>query len=386
MKQDYLQKMLLSAATLVLIPSLSFSSPQLIYGIDNAKLFASNNSGPFYIALGTFNIRDNAYDAYNRLKSRGVAIKVTNKKDYYVIQAGPFSSSNKVRDAAYKLDGENSQKSVIKPPKRNRQQTNQVKMPATITTQSEESTWENTPAPTYTYAKDKTGVGPTEGHWYFSAQVGLNSPSINKNMTVNNESGFIAPFNVDSLTTADKNQALAGVAAGRRWERDAGLIPSYLLAFQYQHIFDTDITGTVTQYSLPGFTNYRYSWKYSSNIVSILGKLNIARFYMAMPYISGAVGVASNRTQTYSEKLIEEIPARVSPGFTSKSSNNFAYTLGVGSDFKVNRSLVLAIGYEYQDLGKIVSGYGVDTWSAQNLRLGSYKSHNLIFNISYLIT
>ena len=223
--------------------------------------------------------------------------------------------------------------------------------------------------------------GPNSS-WFVSLGGGVQSPRFNSNIGVNNNTGFPAPYNEDIYSTSDTEQAIIGVMAGRRWERDSYWLPAYSLGIYYQYFFPKDVGETVMLYSLPEFTSYK--WNLSSNLVLASGKLNLLQYADNFsPFINGGIGVAFNNANGYSEVALPGT-ARVSPAFTNNTTSQFAYALGAGIDYKVMQQLIVSVGYNYQNLGRFSSGPGLQTWSGQSLNFGTYQSNDVFASVSYL--
>src|SRR5690242_17154608 len=97
-------------------------------------------------------------------------------------------------------------------------------------------------------------------HWYVGMNAGLMGANMSQEaMTVPNGSNYSSPENVDQYSLNQLQPIMLDIQAGYRWNRDESWIPSYALALRYEHIFTKNMTGMVTQYSDPEFTNYSYT-------------------------------------------------------------------------------------------------------------------------------
>lgn len=89
-------------------------------------------------------------------------------------------------------------------------------------------------------------------------------------------------------------------------------------------------------------------------------------------YAMAGVGVANIHSEGY----------QTHPGrrFANNSQNNFAYSLGVGADVKLNERITVGAGYRYVDMGDITTGYNTFTnrIGARDEQLkGELKEQNL---------
>jgi len=232
----------------------------------------------------------------------------------------------------------------------------------------------------------KLAWSPTIPSWYITGDIGIDWPPSNKTLYIKNGSQFQPPYKADAFANNDwKKQLIAGAEVGRYWKRVTHFIPAYSLALRYQYLAPANLSGTLTQYSASSYTNYNYTWKYLSNLVLLFGKVELIDWSFLKPYISLGLGVAINTNSNYSETVISPVTPRLSPNFAKTSNNNLAYTLGIGFNFPIHTLFFLSLGYEYQNLGKIRSGFGVDTWSNSRLSFGNYESNNLLFSLNYFL-
>lgn len=222
------------------------------------------------------------------------------------------------------------------------------------------------------------------GNWILSLGVGAQYPQWNNPMRVNNGSGFTSPYDVDLYSTENKRESVFAVMAGRRWERADFWLPAYSFGVFWQHFFRTQLGKKITLYSDPEFTNYKYNWELTANMVLASAKINLFRYQRFSPFFNVGIGSSFNRTSDYKEKALPGITPRESPGYANFSTSEFAYHVGAGIDFHLSPKLLFSVGYTYQDLGQISSGPGKNTWSNQSLNPGSYTSNEFLVSISYI--
>ncbi|MDF1678671.1 MAG: outer membrane beta-barrel protein [Legionellaceae bacterium] len=224
-------------------------------------------------------------------------------------------------------------------------------------------------------------------HWFVFGAIGGQKPLLKSDMYVNNGSLLPRPSNQDHYSVnQDKAEPMVAVFAGRYWQTNKKWFPDYALGLRYETLFSTRISGAVTQYSLPLFTNYVYNWDVSSNLLFASGKLNLFKYKRILPYVTGGLGVGFNRATQYTETALPSIAARVSPGFTNNTNTAFAYHVGAGLDFQLLTQWILSFAYQYMDLGNVASGPGVSTWAGESLQLGHYRSNGLFLGLTYLFS
>jgi opacity protein-like surface antigen len=357
-----LSKGVLSVCLLLLAESSNASSPtKIIYGLNKAQQFQSDENHVFYIQLGSFSNQSLA-DRYQKtiLLNTKYPTLIQEKNGYYTVSIGPIHSASKVRAIAHDV--------TATPRTREKPRMFPIKMPSL-------------PAmPTMTAGFDL----PWQGHWFASVGVGGAFPQLKSSLSVNNGSGFPAPYNEDRYSTTNNSEVIIGASAGRRWHQEDVWLPAVSFGGSYQHFFTTAAGGTVMQNSLPDFTNYNYQWGVSSNVVLATATLNLFQYNKISPYVNVGLGAAFNHANGYSESALPGVTPRISPNFAENTSGNFAYNLGVGVDLQPMPQFMASLGYLYQDLGAVSSGVGTQTWSGQSLRLGSYASNTLFMHVTYL--
>jgi opacity protein-like surface antigen len=216
--------------------------------------------------------------------------------------------------------------------------------------------------------------------------VGAQQPSFSSSMRVGNDSLFPAPSNQDFYTVTDNHiNPLIAVFIGKRWQREKKIFPAFSVGLRYESLFQTVINGTITQYTLADFKNYDYQWKIASNLFFASAKLNLFQSQTLLPFITGGLGVAVNRTSGYRETALSDVTARTTPGFTNRTNSQFSYHVGAGVDVPFTKQWIGSLAYQYMDLGKISSGSGMNTWSNQSLNLGRYRSNAVLIGATYLV-
>lgn len=225
------------------------------------------------------------------------------------------------------------------------------------------------------------------GDWLIGLSGGGTKTRLqNSHTSVSNGSTVAAPYNIDTFSINNPSDtATMALFGGHQWQRENSFLPYYSLVLNYEHLFSTNINGTVQQYGLPQFKNYNYSMKVQSDILNIVGKIDLIQYKFILPYLSAGVGVAFNQVRNYNEQAIPPVsPARVSPNYNNKTNTNFAYSVGAGIDLICYKNLWVTLGYQFMDLGKVNSGSGSGTWSGTQLSFGTLTSHTILGSITYL--
>lgn len=371
MKRYHLKSLL--AITLLAFQPLTFAATTTIYGLKNAEHFQSKAKGHFYIVAGNFKVKSNAKLLAKSVQAKTqypVSIKQT--KNWNTVIIGPMKTASKVRAVSLALNT------------------------SSVSTPHARHIIAKDPAPVMKPQHHKAVIAQhevidppaftarTKGNWFITGTVGSTRPSVDRTMTVNNGTGFPAPYDNDIYTTSSSNAVIFAVEGGYRWKRDQSWLPSYALSARYEHLFPSNIGSQVEQYSLSAFTNYNYQLNTTSDVFLAIAKLNLVQIHQLSPYINGGAGFAFNRAFNYTETAMPDVTPRTSPSFASNTSTSFVYSLGAGVDWQFQPQFIMSVGYEYQDLGKINTGHGTAAWSNAALNSGTYRTSNVLLSLNYL--
>lgn len=235
------------------------------------------------------------------------------------------------------------------------------------------------------FASSAKAIDSPHNGWYLGAELGLTKPNLKNTTTVNNGSNYPAPSNQDRYSIHTSNMTDLGVQLGYRFSRNASFIPAYSIGLRYQHLFQNKVQGSVIQYSLADFNNYRYAVNVQSNLLSLYSKIDIATLGPIMPYVDLGLGMVRSRISQFSESPNANITPRLSPSFAARTQGQFAYTLGAGIDITLMPKLWMNIGYDFQSLGNLSTGHGNHAWSADRLNFGTFKTNTGLIGLTYLM-
>jgi len=323
---------------------------KVVYGFKAAQRLQETSEKDIYIQVGSFFNLLNAQNRQEQIQSKtSYPVEITYKTTSYSIRIGPIHSAEKVRAVANAL-------------LKNKNTSKRTLLPAVSLKQT-----------------------TLQSNWFSFAAIGGQGPQFDSAMHVNNGSSFTTPYNQDSYTVNhDTFQPMVAVFVGKRWKRDSAWLPAYALGVRYESLFTTTVHGSISQYSLPEFTNYDYTWNIVSNLLFASAKVNIYHYKQLLPYVAAGIGGAFNRMSNYEEKALPGVTPRYTPGFQDSTKTQLAYHLGVGLDVQLTQGMLVSLAYQYMNLGHIKSGYGTNTWSNQLLDLGSYRSNGLFLGATYL--
>ncbi len=227
---------------------------------------------------------------------------------------------------------------------------------------------------------------PNKGQWFASGEMGWSWPNLNKNKTaVLNGHAIIAPYNVDLYTiNHPASEASLSIYGGYRWSTQRVVLPYASVALRYQHVFHFNVGGIIEQYSMPNFKNYTYQFGVSSDILSVLGKLDIVQYGSIAPYISAGVGRAYNQVHHYREHGMTGIIPRVSPAYQNATNDSLEYSVGTGIDYFVNHQFWMSLGFEHAHLGKIKSRDATGpNWAGSSVSLGRLSINSVLLSLNY---
>ncbi|MDI1352640.1 MAG: outer membrane beta-barrel protein [bacterium] len=228
-----------------------------------------------------------------------------------------------------------------------------------------------------------TSPNPASMGWFVGMQSGAFWADLPSGLTVNNGAPYASPYNLDQYSLNDKTTATLSLLAGYKWNTLNQWLPGYAVALNYQHFFANNVNGSITQYSLPQFTNYNYSLDVNSDVFSLYSKFDLFHYARLIPFLDLGLGVAMNHANSYGEIALPGVTPRESPRYRNHTESNFAYRLGFGVDYVIKPNLLVSLSYAYQDLGSVHSGNGVTTWSRERLQLGHYKGNSVNFGLTY---
>lgn len=149
--------------------------------------------------------------------------------------------------------------------------------------------------------------------------------------------------------------------------------------FQLQYLGSINRAGQETVgLNLQKF-NYQFKYQNTSLFWNneldwpIAGKLN-ANFI-------GKLGVAHNRVYGWQASPVGST-AKVGNGFSANNSNQFAWGIGAGIGYQMNR-INLSLDYLYTNLGSVKLGIQQNQLTSDTYSLNNMRSNQILLNIEY---
>ena len=145
----------------------------------------------------------------------------------------------------------------------------------------------------------------------------------------------------------------------------------------------TKMTGDVWEDADPDFNNFYYTYQVNQVRVAIKGKLLADLSTSFFPYVSGSIGLGSNRARNFvlTSKIDEEVPA---PGFSAHRQTTVTYTIGIGLQKYLNDNLQAGVGYEFADLGKSQLGMAPGQTLNSGIQLDHLYTKSIQFSLTYV--
>lgn len=400
---------------LIFIPHVALA--QIIYGVDTIPHYQHTKNFPVYVQVASFKNKHYAENKMLEVQTKNhqkATIKFIN--NLYKVVIGPFNNHTTLMSCYYNFHGTHviasssaAPRSLVVPNKKaasyraivHNHMFKQPKVVAqkraflknnavisffTIGQRAKHSDVQKQ----YTHPKQPQHKIYSQqksilNHWYLNGQLGGQFINSKSSATVNNGSGFSSPYNLDTYSASSNNAStLLGIGLGKRFILNKSFIQALSIGVHYQYFFANNITGNITQFSLPQFVNYSYTWPMAANVLVANGKLNFQDYKRFSPYFSVGLGGVFQQSSGYSEDAYTNVTPRISPAFAGNDKAQFAYLLGAGLDYPINHKVILSAGYQFSGLGKAQSGNGQSSWAAERLSFGNLNANAFIFSATYL--
>jgi len=171
--------------------------------------------------------------------------------------------------------------------------------------------------------------------------------------------------------TSSHNPTLTAFSllGGYQWQRNTDWLPAYSLALNYVNSLSSiKKSGIIYQNSLPDSGNFTFNYKISTQLLMLKFKADIYRFSQFMPFVSVGAGMAFNKASDYSTSPIPGQTAMVQEdGFASRTTTQFAKSIGAGIDWAISNKLQATLDYEYTTYGNVETGTGATALANNHL-------------------
>lgn len=130
----------------------------------------------------------------------------------------------------------------------------------------------------------------------------------------------------------------------------------------------------------------------TTNNIKVKSLVYMANFYYDIdtmngftPYVFTGLGFANNSTNNYIQNVIINNET-ITTVYSKKTTTDFAYKLGLGSKYEINKNFDLDLRYQYANLGKFKTGSSETTDGvSENTKAlkGNIKSHEILLGLAY---
>ena len=200
-------------------------------------------------------------------------------------------------------------------------------------------------------------------------------------------------------------QLNAGASFGQKPKGDflkGNLGTSSLYGFAVGYKFHEHFRADLSLDYRPGYKNsynenkkiedinfdYTHNIKVKSLVSMVSFYYDIATINNFTPYITSGFGFARNKTNNYvmTANSSESDPANATV-YSKGTKTDFAWKVGLGSKYAMNRNFDLDLRYQYADLGKFETGgtssYNGEAHESAAPLKGKIKSHEVLLGVAY---
>jgi opacity protein-like surface antigen len=219
-----------------------------------------------------------------------------------------------------------------------------------------------------------------ETHPMMSVSTGATSTDMNTSQSIT----ILAPFQNTYLGHVNDTESMGSLFLGaqvtlpKNWEWQLG-------AAYYQNIVPFMPCGTVYQFGDPLFGNFNYTYSIESRRYLFQTKILYSIMKFIHPYLSGAAGVAVNKSFSYTEVPVSSADVPMLAPFANKTYRAFAWSVGAGLEMDVHEHARFGVGYSYSHLGN--AGLGVAPLQDSNttLVLNNLTANEFFLQLSYIV-
>lgn len=178
------------------------------------------------------------------------------------------------------------------------------------------------------------------------------------------------------IGSQSKGSAILGVAAGYDFKKQFSL--PIRAELEYAWLGDSSKNHTQTVSDWWGDATAKYKATLGGSTLFANTYFDFHNTSAVTPYVSVGLGysfLTAKGKATYTGTFLG-VPGTETLTYGKKTSNNFAWNLGVGAAWKVTDSVALELGYRYANLGKAKTGYDEDGawWKTNNV-----TTHQFLF-------
>ncbi len=223
-------------------------------------------------------------------------------------------------------------------------------------------------------------MGPTRPDWTW---VGTFSAGPVWGASAETQTIELAPDIVKTYTMEESNDAIFDGEVFLGIQKTLSQTLQGQLGVAVGFTNNTSLHGSIWDDADPEFNNFIYSYKLQHTHVAAKAKLLAELGLVAMPWVSGSIGVGFNDAHGFNNTpiIFEALPT---PNFASHTETSFTYTVGAGLQKALNDHWQVGVGYEFADWGKSRLGRAEGQTLNSGLSLNHFYTNGVLFNLTYL--
>lgn len=155
-----------------------------------------------------------------------------------------------------------------------------------------------------------------------------------------------------------KSNYAVNLSAGMLFNWERNLFPGMRAGLMYSHQGAQKPSGVIFDALQPTIFTNTYKYQLQSDVVLFDQAFEIIRWNNFAPYLHTGIGIAQNSVTQYQEVDGDYI---TNYQFANKSTTGFAYVLGLGVDYKLNRHWNVTVAYDYLNQGSVRLGQSTNS-------------------------
>ncbi len=168
----------------------------------------------------------------------------------------------------------------------------------------------------------------------------LNALAAEKDLYVKVDAGAAFPLKYTTANYGKKKadtSAMFGIGLGKEFGYGMSADLSFYRFDQFK------FSKTITSLS-----NSKVDQDISSNLLTLNANYNLPKYSVISPFVTAGFGIASNETSDY----VQITPGSGTSTRFGKTTYNYAWNVGLGTEIDTGTPVDLTLGYKYFDLGQ----------------------------------
>lgn len=168
---------------------------------------------------------------------------------------------------------------------------------------------------------------------------------------------------------------LIGAEAGYQFNQQLrlGLSLDYIPRMSFK-----ENTVTIYDEDLTAFDNYTYKIKSFASMLNVY--YDIIEINKFIPYVTLGAGIARNKSSGHHQREFDDGEKEDNKVIPNATQTNFAYKIGLGARYSINKTLAFDLRYQFVDLGKLKTGIDEDLVF---IHYGKLKVNQFLLGIAY---